>query len=180
MGNADGLAVGETAPEFVAPLVRPGEDPREVRLGTLLEEKPVLLCFYTNDFTPDCVGEWCEFRDFDWFDTGGEVQVVGISKSRPLTHQKFMGAFGLDFPLYSDPQLDVTDAFGVKYRVFKLAARSRRSCFLIDQDRTIRYKWLAEHGVDPTMATPPVDEVYEACREAMGVEPRPEASTADD
>lgn len=163
MGSSDGIAVGSTAPEFVAPVVRPGGEVSEVRLTELLEDGPVLLCFYTNDFTPDCTGEFCEFRDFDWFgDAEGTVQIVGVSKSRPPTHKQFMRAFGLEFPLLSDPKLELTEAFGVKYRTFKLFPRSRRSCFLIDRDRTVRYKWVAEHSIDPTMATPPVEEVYEA------------------
>ncbi|WP_267640192.1 peroxiredoxin [Haloarchaeobius amylolyticus] len=177
MSDASGLAVGDTAPEFVAPLVRPGGGTEQTRLSTLLDEAPVLLCFYTNDFTPDCTGEWCEFRDYDWFDDAeGNVQIVGASKSRPLTHKTFMSTFGLDFPLISDPELDLAEAFDVKYRTFKLFPRSKRSCFLIDRDRTVRYKWVGEHPLDPTMDTPPVEEVYRAVRQELEdaeLQPRP-------
>jgi peroxiredoxin len=158
--GSDGLAVGEQAPEFVAPLVRPGGETKMVRLSTLLDDKPVLLCFYTNDFTPDCIGEWCSFRDYAWFDPDdGRVSVVGVSKSLPKTHEKFMDTFDLDFPLYSDPDLDIAKGFGVKYRVFKLVPRARRSCFLVDTDGTVRYRWLGDHPVDPTMDRPPVEEL---------------------
>lgn len=160
MGHSNGLDVGDTAPEFIAPLVQPDGTTEMTRLSTLLEDEPVLLCFYTNDFTPDCVGEWCSFRDYEWFDPDdGRVAVVGVSKSLPNTHEKFMNLFDLDFPLYSDPDLDVADGFDVKYRVFKVMPRSRRSCFLIDQDRTVRYRWLGQHPIDPTMDTPPVDDL---------------------
>ncbi|WP_435333412.1 redoxin domain-containing protein [Haloarchaeobius sp. TZWWS8] len=168
MADSEGLAVGEAVPEFVAPMVHPDGGTEEARLTDLLDDGPVLLCFYTNDFTPDCTGEWCEFRDYGWFDDAeGNVQIVGVSKSRPLTHRTFMRAFGLDFPLISDPELELTAAFGVEYRVFKLFARSRRSCFLIDRERTVRYKWVGEHPLDPTMDTPPVEEVYQAIREEL-------------
>ena len=173
MGSSEGLGVGETAPEFVAPLVSPNGDTEEVRLGSLLKDGPVLLCFYTNDFTPDCVGEWCSFRDYDWFGDDAPVRVVGVSKSRPETHRRFLGAFGLEFSLFSDPELALTEAFDVKYRTFKLFPRSRRSCFLIDADYTIRYKWVGNHPLDPTMATPPVDEVYEAVATELDIDGRP-------
>jgi peroxiredoxin len=160
MTSSTGLSVGETAPAFVAPLVQPDGTTGMTRLSTLLADKPVLLCFYTNDFTPDCIGEWCSFRDYAWFDPeDGRVSVVGVSKSLPRTHEKFMGAFDIDFPLYSDPGLDVAEGFGVKYRAFKLVPRSRRSCFLIDPDRTVRYRWLGDHPIDPTMDRPPVEQL---------------------
>ncbi|WP_435358909.1 redoxin domain-containing protein [Haloarchaeobius sp. DFWS5] len=184
MADSAGLAVGETAPEFVAPLVRPGGGTEQARLTDLLEDGPVLLCFYTNDFTPDCTGEWCEFRDYNWFDDEAEnVQIIGVSKSRPLTHKTFMRTFGLDFPLVSDPELELTTAFEVKYRTFKLFPRSRRSCFLIDRDRTVRYKWVGDHAIDPTMDTPPVEDVYEAIRDELDdveLGPAPEAAGEDD
>jgi peroxiredoxin len=160
--GGDGLDVGETAPDFVAPLVRPDGDVEDVALSTLLEEKPVLLSFYTVDFSPDCVSEWCSFRDFDWFASGDEVQVVGISKSGPRLHRQFIQRLGLTFPLYADPNLDVGRAFDVEYRTLGLFRRARRSCFLVDQNREIRYKWLGEHWLDPTRDTPPMSELHEA------------------
>ncbi|MBP1986447.1 hypothetical protein [Halolamina salifodinae] len=51
--------------------------------------------------------------------------------------------------------------------------RARRSCFLVDQDRTIRYKWLADHWLDPTRDTPPVGEIHEAIVEELGGEETP-------
>lgn len=173
MSSADGLSVGETAPDFEAPLVRPNGETTQQSLDGLLADGPVLLCFYTNDFTPDCTGEWCEFRDYEWFDDPGEsVQIIGVSKSRPPTHRKFIDVFDLGFPLYSDPNLDLAAAFDVRYRTFKLFPRSKRSCFLVDHDREVRYKWVGEHRIDPTMDTPPVEEVYEAIRAELDVDER--------
>jgi len=50
----------------------------------------------------------------------------------------------------------------VKHRSFKLFPRARRSCFLVDQDGTIRYRWLAEHWLDPTRDVPPIEDVHDA------------------
>lgn len=170
----DPLSVGDTAPDFTAPLVRPDGPTTETSLSDLLGEKPVLLSFYTADFSPDCIEEWCAFRDFDWFASGDQVQVVGVSKSRESVHRKFIDRLGLEFPLFSDRSLSISERFGVKYRVFGLIARSRRSCFLVDTDREIRYVWVGDHRLDPTFDTPPVSEIYEAVVEELGY---PESET---
>jgi|AntDeeMetagen134_2_1112570.scaffolds.fasta_scaffold01009_4 peroxiredoxin len=161
------LEVGTEAPDFTAPLVRPERETEPVALSTLLEDSPVLLAFYTNDFSPDCVTEWCSFRDDAWFDASDEVQVVGVSRSRPFTHRRFMEQLDLSFPLYSDTDLAITEAYGVRYRLFKLLPRARRSCFLIDQEGKIRYTWVAEHPIDATRDTPSMHEIRAAIEEEL-------------
>ena len=102
--------------------------PKAVSLDSLLADRPVLLCFYTNDFSPDCIHEWCSFRDYQWFSTSEQVRVVGISKSRPSTHRRFIDYLDLTFPLFSGADLLVTEAFGVKYRTFEFfPGRARAS-----------------------------------------------------
>ncbi|MFB6302196.1 MAG: peroxiredoxin [Haloferacaceae archaeon] len=158
--------VGETVPDAAAPLVAPDGGVEETSLGTLIADGPVLLCFYTLDFSPDCVEEWCAFRDFDWF-AAGPVRVVGASKSGVGFHRRFIDRLSLGFPLYADEDLALAEAFGVDYRAFGLFRRSRRSCFLIDETLTVRYRWLGDHWLDPTLAVPPVEEVYEGVQEAL-------------
>lgn len=165
---SDGLPVGARAPSVSAPLVESDGDREDVPLETLFEDHAVLLTFYTNDFTPDCIREWCSFRDYEWFATDERVDVVGVSKSRPATHRRFIDRLGLSFPLYSDTDLKIAEAFDVKYRAFKLVSRSRRSCFLIDRDGVIRYKWLAEHRLDPTRDVPDLDELRGAIDSELG------------
>ena len=173
MPQSDGLAVGEKAPDFEATFVTPDSDTATMRFSRLLEERPILLTFYTVDFSPDCISEWCSFRDFEWFTSNDDVGVVGVSKSGPALHRKFIDALDLKYPLYADTDLKISEAFEVDYRAMGLFRRSRRSCFLIDQDRTIRYKWLGEHWLDPTRDTPPVDEIHEAIVEELGAEGTP-------
>jgi len=163
-------SVGDDAPLFSAPLVTPDGDVEETPLSDLLGEKPVLLAFYTNDFSPDCVEEWCSFRDYDWFASGERVRVVGVSRSRAYTHKKFIDYLGLGFPLYSDRDLAIADAYGVKYRAFKVAARAKRSVFVVDTDGTIRYVWVGDHPLDPTRDHPPLDEIRETVEDLLGPE----------
>lgn len=168
------IAVGETVPDVSATLVRPDGPDDEVTLGDLVADRPVLLSFYTMDFSPDCIEEWCSFRDFDWFSSGDHVRVVGCSKSSAGLHRRFIGYLGLNFPLYADSDLGVADAFGVTYRALGVSRRSRRSCFLIDEDLTVRYRWVGEHWLDPTRDAPPVHEIHEAVVEELEV---PDAET---
>lgn len=167
------IGVGETVADVSATLVRPDGTATDVALGDLIAEQPVLLSFYTLDFSPDCIDEWCSFRDFDWFASGDHVQVVGCSKSSAGLHRRFIDYLDLSFPLYADPDLSVSDAFGVTYRTLGITRRSRRSCFLLDSDLTVRYRWLGEHWLDPTRDTPPVSEIHDAIVEELDV-PDPE------
>ena len=165
------LTVGEAAPDFTAPLASPDGETEVVPFRSLLAERPVLLVFYTNDFSPDCVAEWCSFRDYSYLATEDRYQVVGISKSWVATHHRFIDWLDLPFPLYSDTNLEVAEAFGVDYRTFGVFRRSWRSCFLVDGDGIVRYRWLADHGLDPTRDVPDVWDVHEAVLAELGETP---------
>lgn len=167
MSDSTGLTVGERVSDFSGRLVDPDGTERSVSLSELLEGKPVLLNFYTADFSPDCIDEWCSFRDFDWFATGDQVQVVGVSKSGAALHRRFIEYLDLGFPLFTDPDLDIAAVFDVRYRAFKIASRAHRSTFLVDCDRRVRYRWLADHWLDPSRDTPPVREIYDAVVEKL-------------
>ncbi|MFB6195349.1 MAG: redoxin domain-containing protein [Haloplanus sp.] len=167
MEREDPIAVGETVADVSATLVRPDGTTEKATLGELVADRPVLLSFYTVDFSPDCIDEWCSFRDFDWFSSGEHIQVVGSSKSSVTLHRRFIDYLGLNFPIFADTDLELSDAFGVTYRALGLSRRSRRSCFLVDEDLTVQYRWVGEHWLDPTRDTPPVDEIHEAISEKL-------------
>jgi len=167
MDEGPGLRVGETVPDAAATLVSPDGETETVSLSELTADGPALVVFYTNDFSPDCVQEWCDFRDFGWFATTEDVRVVGVSRSRVSTHRRFIDRLDLPFSLFSDRDLDLTEAFGVRYRVLGLVARPHRSVFLIDEDRTVRYRWIADHPIDPSRDTPEMSEVHEAVQDYL-------------
>ena len=163
------LDVGDDAPAVTADLVDTDGSVSPTPLSALTDEGPVLLCFYTMDFSPDCVKQWCAFRDFDWFSTG-DISVVGVSRSGTRLHREFISRFDIGFPLYADTDLDLSDAFGVTYRTFGLTNRSRRSCFLLDPAGEVRYRWLADHWLDPTRDVPPVSDIHEAVVAEVGTD----------
>jgi peroxiredoxin Q/BCP len=170
MDEPVGLTVGEQAPDAAATLVRPGGETERVALSALVRERPVLLSFYPIDFSPDCIREWCAFRDFEWFASGENISVVGSSRSGPRAHRQFIDRLGLGFPLYADTDLGFADAFGVKYRAFGVSTCARRSCFLVDEDREVRYRWVAENWLDPTRDVPSMAELSTGIREALDIE----------
>ncbi len=86
MPDSGGLSVGDDDPEFSAPLVTPKWKVEGTSLSSLLADSPVLLSFYTSDFGSDCISEWCSFRDYDWFSSSDQVQVVGISTTMDTPH----------------------------------------------------------------------------------------------
>jgi len=174
--NDEPLAVGDEVPDVTAELVVPDGSTARTALADLLADGPVLLSFYTADFSPDCVREWCAFRDFGWFSASEDVRVVGSSRSGAGVHRRFIDYLDLGFPLFSDDDLAIAEAFGVRYRAFGITARARRSCFLIDEDGVVRYRWLGEHWLDPTRDTPDVEAIHEAVQAALAEDAGPSAA----
>lgn len=102
--------------------------------------KYVLLYFYPKDMTPGCTTEAQCFRDTlnDLKKAG--VQVLGVSADSVASHKKFADAHGLNFPLLSDPDKKVIEAYGVwkhKSMYGKTFLGISRESFLIDPKGTI-------------------------------------------
>jgi peroxiredoxin Q/BCP len=74
--------------------------------------KWVVVYFYPKDDTPGCTKEACGFRDLGKeFEEKGIV-ILGISKDTVASHKKFADKYHLTFPLLSDPDHRVIEAFG--------------------------------------------------------------------
>ncbi|MBC7692074.1 MAG: thioredoxin-dependent thiol peroxidase [Methylotenera sp.] len=73
----------------------------------------VILYFYPKDSTPGCTQESGDFRDsFAKFKKSGAV-VLGISRDSVASHAKFKAKHSLTFPLLSDTEGEVCEAYGV-------------------------------------------------------------------
>lgn len=129
------LEVGDRAPEFTI------ETPNgTVSLANLLEkaEKGVIVYFYPKAMTPGCTTEACDFRDARLGDAGYEV--IGISPDPINKLQSFAEAELLDFPLGSDPDHEVLEAYGAwgeKKNYGRTVVGVIRSTFVINPDGTI-------------------------------------------
>lgn len=110
-----------------------------ISLKDLLGAKLVIF-FYPAAMTPGCTAEACDFRDdYSAFVEAG-YRIVGISPDSPERNQSFREKHDLPFPLLSDPNHVVAEAFGawgVKKNYGREYEGLIRSTFVIDSDGTI-------------------------------------------
>jgi peroxiredoxin Q/BCP len=133
------LVVGQTAPDFT---LSTGDGER-VSLRDLRGKK-VVLYFYPRDDTPGCTTEACSFRDLTPEITKHGALVYGISTDDARSHQKFASKYGLTFPLLSDPDHAVGDAYfswGRKKFMGREYDGTLRNTFLIDEQGRIAKVW---------------------------------------
>ena len=102
------LELGKKAPDFALR----DEEGRTVKLSSF-EGRRVVIFFYPKAMTPGCTQEACDFRDeVDAFEER-KVAVLGISKDAPAAQKRFKEKYGLPFPLLSDEDTAVQQAWGV-------------------------------------------------------------------
>jgi len=125
------VAVGRKAPEVALP----SDAGTPVRLADVLGKK-VVLYFYPKDDTPGCTREACAFRDGLAQLRKRGVVVLGVSADSVESHRKFKAKYGLNFPLLSDVDKRVGQAYGV-WKKKSLYGRAfmgiERTTFLIDE-----------------------------------------------
>ena len=95
----------------------------------------LVIYFYPKDDTPGCTREACDFRDSYSILLEKGVKVLGVSKDTVRSHEKFSNKFTLPFPLLSDPDHSVLDAFGAwgeKKFMGKIFNGILRKTFIID------------------------------------------------
>ncbi len=101
------IEVGKKAPAFSLESAGGGK----VKLSDFAG-KAVVLYFYPRDNTPGCTIEAQEFRDaVPALKKLGAV-VLGVSKDSIASHEKFRDKHDLSFPLLSDPDGKVLEAYG--------------------------------------------------------------------
>ena len=133
------IDVGDTAPDFTMASDGGGQ----VRLADL-RGKPVVLYFYPKDDTPGCTKEACGFRDaLPAFASLGSA-VIGVSRDSVARHDKFKAKYELTFPLASDEDGSVCEAYGTwveKSMYGRTYMGIDRATFLIDGDGVVRALW---------------------------------------
>jgi thioredoxin-dependent peroxiredoxin len=127
------LAVGDKAPKFRAIAVGGECGGEEVGLEDF-RGTPVVLYFYPKDDTPGCTAQACGLRDA-WRDVRAKAKIFGVSVDSPQSHRKFIEKYKLPFPLLSDPEKEIVNAYGVwveKSMYGKKYMGAERSTFVID------------------------------------------------
>ena len=135
----------------MANLLQPGDKAPAISLkdqdGTTtklsgFKGRKVLVYFYPKADTPGCTQQSCALRDV----AGdiGDTAIVGISPDVPEKQKKFDAKYRLGFPLLSDPDHAVAEAYGVwgeKKLYGKAYMGIIRSAFLIDEKGKIEQAW---------------------------------------
>ncbi|MDQ6740001.1 MAG: peroxiredoxin, partial [Actinomycetota bacterium] len=104
---AERLATGNEAPDFTLT----NSTGKQVSLTDFRGRKTVLY-FYPAASTPGCTTEACDFRDnLNSLKSAG-YEVVGISPDPEAKLAKFADAESLNFPLLSDQDHAVAEAYG--------------------------------------------------------------------
>ena len=101
-----------------------------------------LIYFYPRANTPGCTTQSCELRDI----AGriGSTRIVGVSPDTPAKQLGFDEKHGLGFPLLSDTDHAMAEAFGVRVEKKargKVSMGILRSAFLLDADGVIGRAW---------------------------------------
>ncbi len=133
------LAPGDPAPPFELR----DQDGSPVRLGDYEGEK-LLVYFYPEADTPGCTTQSCDIRDHRQDLARLGIHVVGISPDQPEAQRAFDQKYGLGFPLLSDPDHAVAEAWGTwgeKTSYGKTSIGIIRSSFLVDEDGRIQRSW---------------------------------------
>lgn len=130
------VMVGSKAPDIILK----NDNDELVKLSDY-KGKKVILYFYPKDDTPGCTAEACSFRDgFSEIQKKGAA-LFGISTDSVESHKKFKEKYHLNFPLLSDADRKVVNAYGVwkeKNMYGKKYMGIERTTFVIDEAGKIK------------------------------------------
>ena len=129
------LEIGTKAPAFTLP----DQNGKAHSLSDYAGKK-VILYFYPKDNTPGCTKQACGFADrYPQFLEKGAV-VLGVSKDSVSSHKNFEQKYALPFPLLSDPEKEVIQAYDVwkeKKNYGKVSLGVVQTTYLIDENGII-------------------------------------------
>ena len=129
------LETGQTAPAFTLP----DHAGRSVSLNDFTG-RSLIIFFYPAAMTPGCTKEACDFRDSLVRLQQAGYEVIGISPDKPQKLAKFVQKESLTYPLLSDADRAVMDAYGAygeKTLYGKKVTGVIRSTIVVGPDGTV-------------------------------------------
>ncbi len=133
------LTEGDKAPDFKITI-----DERKTVTLADYAGKNLVLYFYPKDDTPGCTMQACGFRDHLPAFGKLKAEILGISKDPLVKHERFRDKYDLNFPLGSDEDGTMCEAYGVwieKSMYGRKYMGIDRSTFLIGKDGAIMKIW---------------------------------------
>ncbi len=129
------LTAGQPAPAFTLP-----DDQGHLVSLTDFAGRSVILYAYPKADTPGCTTQACDFRDsLESFQRDG-FALVGISPDSPAALARFRDKYQLSYPLLSDPEHGVLQAYGAwgeKSSYGRTSVGVIRSTFVIGPDAVL-------------------------------------------
>jgi peroxiredoxin len=81
--------------------------------------------------------------------TAAGGSIVAIAVTATFSQKRFAEDLGVSFPLVSDWNRDVSQAWGVAYAEWKgHRGVAKRSVFVIDRAGTVRYRWVTDDALE--------------------------------
>ncbi|MEN9810054.1 MAG: hypothetical protein RLZZ488_1621 [Pseudomonadota bacterium] len=142
------LKVGDSAPPFTLT----AHDGSTFSLESRKGKGWTILFFYPKAGTPGCTKQACAFRDSADNLRKQGAEIYGISTDTVDKQAAFHKEHKLQFPLLADPDARVTDSYGLKIPVVKMA---KRWTFIVDPELKIRN---IDTKVDPLLDAKNVGE----------------------
>ena len=149
------VEIGDQAPTAKLWKTAPEGADREFDLANAYKEGTTVLYFFPAAFTGVCTESSCQLRDDIEEFSQLNAKLYGVSVDLPFSQQKFMELNNLNYPLLSDFNKELINAFDIvdnNFVGFKGVAK--RSLFGI-KDGKIVFKWVA----DAPGNYPPFDEL---------------------
>ena len=141
------LSNGDTAPVFTATVGT--SDHESFDLADHVGDSPVVLAFFPGAFTPPCSNEMIALQTHlgDLQAAGGTL--LGVSADSPFSQDAFREEHGIEFDLVSDMAGDAIRKYDLEMDIpdLGLYGIANRAVFVIDDEGTVTYQWVAE---DPT------------------------------
>jgi peroxiredoxin Q/BCP len=150
------LILGKQAPAFSLPAT----GGQSITLDSLKGRK-VVLYFYPKDDTSGCTLEAQNFQSHRQEFAAADTEIIGVSPDSLKSHDKFRAKYDLHFPLASDEEKSMLQAYGVwveKSMYGRKYMGVERTTVLIDRDGTVARIW------NQVKVPGHVEEVLEAAR----------------
>jgi peroxiredoxin len=126
---ATALKVGDSIPDVTVRTV----DNKEVKLRTLVAEKPAVLVFFRGGWCPFCNAHLSSLLGIEQDLDKQGVQIIAIGMDQPSKLRETMEKDKLDYTLLSDSDATAVKAFGIAYKVDD-ATLARMKGFNVDLD----------------------------------------------
>ncbi len=104
----------------------------------------LVLYFYPKDKTSGCTIQSQDFRDYKNKFANKNCKIIGISRDSIKSHKSFTEKESLNFPLISDPDETMCNAYGVmkeKSMYGRKYMGIERSTFVIDPEGNLVKEW---------------------------------------